>query len=68
EIIFYTDGITEAHNAKGEMFGTRRLDQVLELCTVQASALLDTVLRSVEEFAAGHPADDDQTVVVARVS
>src|SRR5207302_10913473 len=24
QIIFYTDGITEAHNAAGEMFGTAR--------------------------------------------
>jgi sigma-B regulation protein RsbU (phosphoserine phosphatase) len=68
QIIFYTDGITEAHNRVGEMFGTGRLDQVLEDCSLQASALLDSVLRSVEEFANGHPADDDRTLIVARVS
>jgi sigma-B regulation protein RsbU (phosphoserine phosphatase) len=67
QIIFYTDGITEAHNPGGAMFGTDRLDQVLELCTLQASALLDTVLRSVEDFAAGHPAEDDRTLIVARI-
>jgi phosphoserine phosphatase RsbU/P len=68
QIVFYTDGITEAHNPAGEMFGTTRLDQVLELCTLEASALLDTVLHAVEQFADGHPADDDRTVVIARVS
>jgi sigma-B regulation protein RsbU (phosphoserine phosphatase) len=68
QIIFYTDGITEAHNPAGEIFGTARLDQVLELCTLQASALLDTVLQAVEQFTAGHPADDDRTAIVARVS
>jgi sigma-B regulation protein RsbU (phosphoserine phosphatase) len=68
QIVFYTDGITEAHNPAGEMFGTARLDQVLELCTLQASALLDTVLQEVEKFADGHPADDDRTVIIARVS
>jgi sigma-B regulation protein RsbU (phosphoserine phosphatase) len=68
QIVFYTDGITEAHNPAGEMFGTARLDQVLELCTLEAAALLDTVLQAVEQFAAGQPADDDRTVIVARIS
>lgn len=68
QIVFYTDGVTEAHNPAGEIFGTARLDQVLELCTLEASALLDTVLHAVEQFADGHPADDDRTVIIARVS
>jgi sigma-B regulation protein RsbU (phosphoserine phosphatase) len=68
QIIFYTDGITEAHNPAGEIFDTSRLDQVLELCTRQARALLDTVLQAVQEFTAGHPAEDDRTVIIARVS
>ena len=49
------------------MFGTERLDEVLELCTLQSSALLETVLRSVDEFAAGQPAQDDRTLIVARI-
>jgi sigma-B regulation protein RsbU (phosphoserine phosphatase) len=68
QIVFYTDGITEAHNPAGEMFGTARLDEVLELCTLEASALLDTVLQAVEQFTEGHPAEDDRTAIVARVS
>ena len=67
QIIFYTDGITEAHNEAGELYGTDRLDHELEQCTLQAKALLDSVLRSVEEFAAGRPILDDQTMIVARV-
>jgi sigma-B regulation protein RsbU (phosphoserine phosphatase) len=67
QIIFYTDGITEAHNLAGKLFGTQRLDRVLENCSLQASTLLEEVLRSVEEFADGRPADDDRTVIVARV-
>ena len=68
QIIFYTDGITEASNSEGKLFGTHRLDLELENCSLQASALLDSVLRSVEEFANGHPPDDDRTLIVARVS
>ena len=67
QIIFYTDGITEAHNPGGDLFGTKRLDDVLEQCSLEAAALLDSVLRSVEEFAAGRAILDDQTLIVARV-
>jgi phosphoserine phosphatase RsbU/P len=67
QIIFYTDGITEAHNPNGELFGTDRLDDVLEQCSLEAAALLDSVLHSVEEFAAGRALLDDQTLIVARV-
>jgi sigma-B regulation protein RsbU (phosphoserine phosphatase) len=68
QIIFYTDGITEATNAQGELFGIDRLDHVLENCSLQASALLDLVLHDVDEFLNGHPAHDDRTMIVARVS
>ena len=68
QIVFYTDGITEASNPAGTLFGTDRLDHTLENCSLQASALLDSVLRSVEEFTNGHPADDDRTLIVARIS
>jgi serine phosphatase RsbU (regulator of sigma subunit) len=67
QVLFYTDGITEAHNARGEMFGTERLDRELENCALQAEALLASILRAVETFAAGHPADDDRTLIVARI-
>jgi sigma-B regulation protein RsbU (phosphoserine phosphatase) len=68
QIVFYTDGITEAHNMEGKMFGTERLDRVLENCALQASALLEAVLDSVHQFANSRPAEDDRTVIVARVS
>jgi sigma-B regulation protein RsbU (phosphoserine phosphatase) len=67
QIIFFTDGITEASDPAGRLFGTARLDRVLEDCSLQASALLDNTLRAVAEFAQGHPADDDRTLIVARV-
>jgi sigma-B regulation protein RsbU (phosphoserine phosphatase) len=67
QIVFYTDGVTEAHNSAGVMFGTDRLDRVLENCALQATALLDEVLRALDAFTCGHPADDDRTLVVARI-
>jgi sigma-B regulation protein RsbU (phosphoserine phosphatase) len=68
QIAFYTDGITEANNPAGEMFGLDRLDRVLEECSLVASALLDEVLRAVEKFTEGRAADDDRTLIVARIS
>jgi phosphoserine phosphatase RsbU/P len=67
QIVFYTDGITEANNRAGELFSTERLDQELENCSLQAQGLLDAVLSAVERFADGRPADDDRTLIVARV-
>lgn len=67
QIIFYTDGITEAYSPDGEMFTTERLDRELENCSLEASALLESVLVAVHEFTAGLPAVDDQTMIVARI-
>jgi len=67
QIIFYTDGITEAHGPGDELFGTKRLDQVLEQCGFKASAILDSVLHAVDEFVDGRPIEDDQTLIVARL-
>lgn len=68
QVIFYTDGITEATNAAGEMFGIERLDRVLGGCRKEASELLRAVLGALEEFTSGRPPADDQTLLVAKVS
>jgi sigma-B regulation protein RsbU (phosphoserine phosphatase) len=67
QLIFYTDGITEAHNPQGELFSVERLDAELQACQLHAGALMDSVLSAVETFADGRPADDDRTLIVARV-
>jgi sigma-B regulation protein RsbU (phosphoserine phosphatase) len=68
QIIFYTDGITEATDPSGTMFGLDRLDQVLENCHLSADGLIVEVLRVVEEFTLGSPVTDDRTLLVAKVS
>ena len=67
QIFFYTDGITEAHNLQGQMYGTERLDQVLSNCGISAQGLLNEVVASVEKFTQGQHAEDDRTMVVVRV-
>jgi sigma-B regulation protein RsbU (phosphoserine phosphatase) len=68
QIIFYTDGITEATNAAGEMFGVARLDRVLGGCRQEAAELMSAVLTALAEFTGGKPPVDDQTLLVAKVS
>jgi sigma-B regulation protein RsbU (phosphoserine phosphatase) len=68
QVIFYTDGITEAVNQQGDMFGLNRLDEVLENCHLSADGLIEEVLRALEIFTADAPATDDRTLLVAKVS
>jgi sigma-B regulation protein RsbU (phosphoserine phosphatase) len=67
QLVLYTDGITEADNGAGEMFGLGRLDKVLENCSVGASDLLKDVVEAVEAFTGGRPAHDDRTLLVAKI-
>ena len=68
QLILYTDGITEANNPEGKMFGVERLDQAIEHCHLSAGGLIEEVLKALEAFTAGEPASDDRTMLVAKVS
>ena len=68
QIVFYTDGITEAFDAEGRMFGLERLDEVLENCHLRADGLIEEVLKAVDAFTAGVAATDDRTLLVAKIS
>jgi serine phosphatase RsbU (regulator of sigma subunit) len=56
-VVLVSDGITEAEDAQGESFGDERLD------TASLCAGLPGVLQRMAEFCAGHPANDDCTIV-----
>jgi sigma-B regulation protein RsbU (phosphoserine phosphatase) len=68
QLILYTDGITEAYDTAGQMFGLARLDKVLENCADEASDLLRAVLEALDEFTGGKPAHDDRTILVAKIT
>jgi len=69
-IVFFSDGIVDAENADGEMFGTDRLRLVLrenpQACQ-SAQATVDAILAAVDSFQAGTAHFDDETLVVVRV-
>ena len=68
QITFYTDGITEAIDPTGQMFGLGRLDAILARCGGNARNLVDDVVAEVRAFTQGASPADDQTLVGVVVS
>jgi serine phosphatase RsbU (regulator of sigma subunit) len=66
--VFFTDGISEAMNARGELFGEDRLRDLLQQDGVPSSEdLRDRVLEGVRRFVGEAPQHDDMTMVVLRI-
>jgi sigma-B regulation protein RsbU (phosphoserine phosphatase) len=67
-IVFVSDGILDAENAEGEMYGHERL--AVLLCARRkslAQEMADAILADVTRFQAGHDRFDDETIIVLRV-
>ncbi len=66
--VFFSDGILDARNQKGEMFGRRRVDEVISGCTEQSpDCVVESLFKAVAEHSAGVDTFDDQTVVAMKV-
>lgn len=66
-ILFYTDGVLDAMNDRGEAFGKQRLEQLLQgPYRDRASQLVDALLQEVEVFAGERALYDDITILAAR--
>ena len=64
KILLYTDGVTEAHNEKGELFGGRRLKNVCsELYGKSLTEVVDCVSLAVDNFASKAEQADDITML-----
>ncbi len=68
-LVLYTDGITEAVNESGELFGEERLHAVIAGLSHELTAreVADRILRALEIFRNGVEARDDMTLMVLRV-
>ncbi len=67
-LIFYTDGITEAMNPRGDEFGENRLYEVIhQFGDRSAKEILERVRQTVFGFTASAPQHDDFTLVVVKV-
>jgi hypothetical protein len=69
-LVFYTDGVVEAHNSAGELFGFERLLALVEAQPPEASAqaISAAIVGAVNQFSAGTPAHDDITLLVVRIT
>jgi GAF domain-containing protein len=66
-LIFYTDGITEAFSTEGDIYGEQRLAASAETAgDASAQAMLDAIYGSVNAFVADNSASDDLTLMVLR--
>src|SRR6266702_2188772 len=67
-IVFVSDGILDAENAKGEMYGDDRLARMLCSHRDHAAAnIAEAILNDVTRFQDGHDRFDDETIIVLRV-
>ena len=65
KVVIYTDGVTEAQDARGAFFGRKRLfDLVRAQASASSSELHDAIQGAVREFTEGAPQSDDITLVV----
>src|SRR3712207_1691035 len=67
--LFYSDGLVEAHDAKGEMFGFPRLQALIAEHAAEERSLEKTLLEGLYSFVGeGWEQEDDITVVTLRRS
>ncbi len=67
-LILFSDGVTEANNARGDEFGEARLENAV---TASRGKPLEEILRHVQEMLrhwAGEELEDDMTLLLVRVA
>ncbi len=64
-LVVYSDGVTDAENPQGEMFGEVRLQQIIKSNSLAgAEVLKKRILDSLELFTKGMSQTDDITFVI----
>jgi phosphoserine phosphatase RsbU/P len=62
-VLFYTDGLDEAHNPQKELFGKERIVKTMIDGGNNAQAILDSLLAELARFTSGEPQSDDLTLL-----
>jgi sigma-B regulation protein RsbU (phosphoserine phosphatase) len=67
-VVFFSDGLADAQNPEGEMFGTEELCELVQQnAFLGADELADLIMDKISEFQAGAEHFDDETLIVLRV-
>ena len=68
-VVFFSDGLADAQNPEGEMFGTEQLCKLVqENSSLGANELADLIMEAISTFLAGAEHFDDETLIVLRVN
>ena len=66
--VFFSDGILDATNKAGDLFGRTRLERIIADCADNsAESIVKSVFKAATEHASGVETFDDQTVVAIKV-
>jgi phosphoserine phosphatase RsbU/P len=66
--VMFSDGILDARNRKGDLFGRHRVEEIVAGCAHKsADCVVNSLFEAVAEHSAGVETFDDQTVVAIRV-
>ena len=67
--VFFSDGILDARNKAGDLFGRTRLERVVQgVMDATPQAVVDSIFSAVSNHASGVETFDDQTVVAIKVT
>jgi sigma-B regulation protein RsbU (phosphoserine phosphatase) len=67
-VLIGTDGIWEARNSSGELYGKPKLKELVQELNSQPAAVIQAaVIDSVQNFRAGAPQEDDMAIVVVKL-
>jgi sigma-B regulation protein RsbU (phosphoserine phosphatase) len=66
--VFFSDGILDASNRAGELFGRTEVEKIVSECSENsAESIVTSLFKAVAEYASGMDPFDDQTVVAIKV-
>jgi sigma-B regulation protein RsbU (phosphoserine phosphatase) len=66
--VCFSDGILDARNRRGDLFGRRRVETIIEECAGKsADCVVNSLFNAAAEHSAGVETFDDQTVVAIKV-
>ncbi len=70
-IVFYTDGVIEAHNRRRELFGFERLEDVVRTCTdphITPQQVVEHIIAAVNDWVGDMPQHDDIALMILQVT
>jgi serine phosphatase RsbU (regulator of sigma subunit) len=67
QFLIITDGVTEAMDPSGQLFGEARVAELVGHCDLSETALLHQLMASVRAFEAGSPQSDDIAAILLEI-